>query len=371
MSIPHPTPSHPSLPHCFILLILPPTLPPYPSHGYHQSGPPHGYLGQHLWNLRCFGLGAVSLPAGSRASIQTALRGGSRWGGHVPAHPPPWLPAGTVSLLLLIYLVFTSFWPISALYLAWVIFDWDTPEKGGRRLPCLRQWPVWRHFRDYFPVKLVKTHDLSPSHNYIIGSHPHGILCVGAFCNFVTGSTGFGEMFPGIRPSLTTLAGNFRLPVFREYLMSGGDCTGGGGGRPGVTTLILKNRKGFVRMALQHGAYLVPSFSFGENDLFRQVVFEEGSWMRSIQQRFQKMMGFAPCVFYGRGLTSVRSRGFLPYARPITTVVGEPVTVPKIEDPSCETVDMYHEMYVRSLLKLFNENKTKYGLSETDELHIL
>uniref|UniRef100_A0A8C0BPN7 Acyltransferase n=1 Tax=Buteo japonicus TaxID=224669 RepID=A0A8C0BPN7_9AVES len=291
---------------------------------------------------------------GSRASIQTALR--------------------TVSLLLLIYLVFTSFWPISALYLAWVIFDWDTPEKGGDgRSPPLPPW-WWYHPKGCDPFlspQLVKTHDLSPSHNYIIGSHPHGILCVGAFCNFVTGSTGFGEMFPGIRPSLTTLAGNFRLPVFREYLMSGGDCTGGGGGRPGVTTLILKNRKGFVRMALQHGAYLVPSFSFGENDLFRQVVFEEGSWMRSIQQRFQKMMGFAPCVFYGRGLTSVRSRGFLPYARPITTVVGEPVTVPKIEDPSCETVDMYHEMYVRSLLKLFNENKTKYGLSETDELHIL
>ena len=69
----------------------------------------------------------------------------------------------------------------------------------------------------------MKTHDLSPSHNYIIGSHPHGILCVGAFCNFITGSTGFAEMFPGIRPFLTTLAGNFRLPVFREYLMSGGE----------------------------------------------------------------------------------------------------------------------------------------------------
>ncbi|NWI24031.1 DGAT2 acyltransferase, partial [Sula dactylatra] len=349
--------------------------------------------------------------SGSRASIQTALR-------TLLAAPWPsqrdirsWLQLlsvlqwvlsflllGTVSLLLLIYLAFTSFWPISALYLAWIIFDWDTPEKGGRRLPCLRRWSVWKHFRDYFPVKLVKTHDLSPSHNYIIGSHPHGILCIGAFCNFITGSTGFGEMFPGIRPFLTTLAGNFRLPIFREYLMSGGLCpvtrraigyllskngTGnavaiviGGAAeslscRPGVTTLILKNRKGFVRMALQHGAYLVPSFSFGENDLFRQVVFKEGSWMRSIQQRFQKMMGFAPCVFYGRGLTSVQSRGFLPYARPITTVVGEPVTVPKIENPSCEMVDMYHEMYVRSLLKLFNENKTKYGLSETDELQIL
>lgn len=72
-------------------------------------------------------------------------------------------------------------------------------------------------------LQLVKTHDLSPGHNYIIGSHPHGILCVGAFCNFITGSTGFSELFPGIRPFLTTLAGNFRLPLFREYLMSGGE----------------------------------------------------------------------------------------------------------------------------------------------------
>lgn len=59
---------------------------------------------------------------------------GGGGGGQAPAHPShprshP-RPAGTVSLLLLVYLVFTSFWPISALYLAWVIFDWDTPEKG-------------------------------------------------------------------------------------------------------------------------------------------------------------------------------------------------------------------------------------------------
>nr|XP_021393402.1 diacylglycerol O-acyltransferase 2 isoform X1 [Lonchura striata domestica] len=357
------------------------------------------------------GGGRVPLSTGSRASIQTALR-------TLLAVPWPsqrdigsalqllavlqwvlsFLLLGTVSLLLLIYLLFTSLWLIPVLYLAWIIFDWDTPEKGGRRLSCLRRWTVWKHFRDYFPVKLVKTHDLSPSHNYIIGSHPHGILCVGAFCNFITGSTGFEELFPGIRSFLTTLAGNFRLPVFREYLMSGGlfpvtrraigyllsqKGTGnavaiviGGAAeslscRPGVTTLILKNRKGFVRMALRHGAFLVPSFSFGENDLFRQVVFEEGSWMRSIQRRFQKMMGFAPCLFYGRGLTSCRSRGFLPYARPITTVVGEPVAVPKVENPSWELVDRYHELYINALLKLFNENKTKYGLSESDELLIL
>ncbi|XP_015266838.1 PREDICTED: diacylglycerol O-acyltransferase 2-like [Gekko japonicus] len=305
---------------------------------------------------------------------------------------------GTVFLLLLIYLLFTSFWPIPALYLTWLIFDWDTPEKGGRSSSWIRNWFIWNHFRDYFPIQLVKTHNLLPSHNYIVGIHPHGILCVGAFCNFVTHSTGFCEKFPGIQPFMATLAGNFRLPVFREYLMSGGLCpvtreaighlismngTGnavaiavGGAAesltcRPGLITLILKNRKGFVRMALQHGAHLVPAFSFGENDLFQQLVFEEGTCMKSLQNRFQKLLGFAPCFFYGRGFTSVHSRGFLPFPRPITTVIGEPVTVPKIERPSCGTVDAYHAMYVKALLKLFNDNKVKYGLSETDELQIL
>lgn len=69
--------------------------------------------------------------------------------------------------------------------------------------------------------------------------------------------------------------------------------------------------RGFLSTA---EAQLVPSFSFGENDLFRQVVFEKGSWMRSIQHCCQKMMGFTPCVFYGQGLTSIQSQGFHPYA---------------------------------------------------------
>lgn len=91
---------------------------------------------------------------------------------------------------------------------------------------------IWRVNRDlpaafpaylFFILQLVKTHNLLPGHNYIVGVHPHGILCVGAFCNFVTRSTGFCEKFPGIKPCMATLAGNFRLPVFREYLMSGGE----------------------------------------------------------------------------------------------------------------------------------------------------
>lgn len=305
---------------------------------------------------------------------------------------------GLVFLVIFTYLFFTHLWLISAAYLSWLLLDWDTPEAGGRRSEWVRNWALWRHFQEYFPIQLVKTHPLPPGRNYIIGSHPHGILCIGAFCNFVTESTGFSQKFPGIRPHLATLAGNFRLPVLREYMMSGGLCPvnqtaigytlsqkGRGnavviviGGaaeslscQPGVTNLILSRRRGFVRLALEYGADLVPSFSFGETDLYQQVNFSEGTFLRSLQCKFQKIFGFAPCFFYGRGLTSADSKGFIPYSRPITTVIGEPVTVPQIKDPSPETVDLYHNMYKRSLIRLFHEHKTKYGLGENAELRIL
>ena len=58
---------------------------------------------------------------------------------------------------------------------------------------------------------------------YIFGYHPHGIMGLGAFCNFSTEATEVSKKFPGIRPYLATLAGNFRMPVLREYLMSGGE----------------------------------------------------------------------------------------------------------------------------------------------------
>lgn len=79
-------------------------------------------------------------------------------------------------------------------------------------------------------LQLIKTHNLLPSRNYIFGYHPHGIFCFGAFCNFGTEATGFTKKFPGIKPSLATLAGNFRMPVLRDYLMSGGETMRSTGG---------------------------------------------------------------------------------------------------------------------------------------------
>uniref|UniRef100_A0A8C1Z3D9 Acyltransferase n=1 Tax=Cyprinus carpio TaxID=7962 RepID=A0A8C1Z3D9_CYPCA len=291
--------------------------------------------------------------------------------------------------LLLMYMFCTDFWVIAAIYTAWLIHDWNTPKQGGRRSTWVRNWTMWKYFRDYFPIRLIKTHNLLPSRNYIFGYHPHGIFCFGGFCNFGTEATGFSKIFPGIKPSLATLAGNFRLPVLRDYLMSGGICpvnrnsidyllssngTGnavviviGGAAEsldcaPGMNSVTLKKRKGFVKLALKHGADLVPVYSFGENEVYKQLIFDDDSWWRTIQKRLQKILGFAPCLFHGCGLFFPESMGLVPYCKPITTVVGEPITVPKIEEPSQDVIDMYHAMYIRSLKSLFDNYKTRFDL---------
>ncbi|XP_047620770.1 diacylglycerol O-acyltransferase 2-like protein 6 [Phacochoerus africanus] len=317
-----------------------------------------------------------------------------------------WVPCfailGTIPIILIPYfLVFTKFWLVSVFALAWLFYDWNTPSQGGRRSDWIRNWTLWKYFRNYFPVKLVKTHDLSPKRNYIIANHPHGIVSYGIFVNFATEATGFAQLFPDITPYVGTLEVTFWIPILREYVMSMGVCpvselslkyllTQKGSGnavvvvvggaaeallcRPGASTILLKPRKGFVRLALETGSYLVPSYSFGENEVLNQESFAEGSWksffLKILQKALKKFMGLTFCIFHGRGLTK-GSWGFLPFNRPITTVVGEPLPIPKIEKPTKETVDKYHALYISSLRKLFDQHKTQYGLSETQELTII
>uniref|UniRef100_M3YWQ7 Acyltransferase n=2 Tax=Mustela putorius furo TaxID=9669 RepID=M3YWQ7_MUSPF len=297
--------------------------------------------------------------------------------------------------LLIFFLLFTSFWWVSVLYLVWLYLDWDTPKQGGRRFEWIRNLAMWRHVRDYYPVKLVKTAELPPDRNYVLSVHPHGIMCVGAFCNFSTDVTGFSKKFPGIQTSMTGLGVLFHLPVYREYLMSYGlrpvsrqsldfilsqpqrgqaviIMVGGAQESlyavPGKHCLILRNRKGFVRLALRHGASLVPVYSFGENDIFKFKAFATNSWQYLCQITFKRIMGFSPCIFWGQGLFSANSWGLLPFARPITTVVGRPIPVPQRLDPTEEEVDHYHMLFMEALEQLFEDHKESCGVPASTHL---
>ena len=84
---------------------------------------------------------------------------------------------GPLITILLVCLLFTSYWWITILYMTWVFFDWKTPSKGGRKSDFLyvRHWSIWQFYRNFFPIELVKTVDLNPNKTYMFGSHPHGL----------------------------------------------------------------------------------------------------------------------------------------------------------------------------------------------------
>lgn len=242
---------------------------------------------------------------------------------------------------------------------------------------------------EYFPIHLHKTCDLPPDRPYIFGYHPHGIISLGAFCNFATEATGFEEKFPGIDLRLLTLSANFRIPFYGLYISLLGLCDASkescnyvlskgkgnsimlvlGGAKESLDAhpsneylLTLKNRKGFVKIALANGADLVPVFSFGENDLYEQVANPIGSRLRKIQIKIQKRLGYATPFFKGRGIFQY-AIGFLPNRHPIHTYVGAPLALPKLERDQItpEIVDKYHSEYMEALKRLFDTHKAKHG----------
>ncbi|KAH8551968.1 diacylglycerol acyltransferase type 2A [Umbelopsis sp. PMI_123] len=285
------------------------------------------------------------------------------------------------------------------MYLTWILV-WDkAPENGGRSIRWLRNAFWWKLFADYFPAHIVKEEDLDPSKNYIFGYHPHGIISMGSFCTFSTNATGFDDLFPGIRPSLLTLTSNFNIPIYRDYLMACGLCSvsktscqnilakGGPGrsiaivvggaseslnARPGVMDLVLKRRFGFIKIAIQTGASLVPTVSFGENDLYEQVESNENSKLHRWQKKIQHALGFTMPLFHGRGVFNY-DIGLLPHRHPIYTIVGKPIPVPSVKDGRTkdEIVKELHDTYMQAVQDIYDRYKDIYAKDRVKELEFV
>jgi len=291
-------------------------------------------------------------------------------------------------ILLCVYIaLFTSH--LRYLLLAYFIYyfiDWNTPVRGGRESQWVRSWRTWAHMAGYFPVTLHKTVDLDPSRNYIFGVHPHGVLCIGSFINFCSNATGFQRLFPRMTSHLTMLPLWFKVPFYRDYLMSGGllpsskesiqhlinDPKGGkacciipGGApesliaRPGNVEIILKPRIGFIKIALTNGVPLVPVFSFGDHSLWNQEANPPGSKLRLFQDACQRWMQFALPAFHGRGYFQY-SFGLLPYRKSVDTIVGEPIEIEKVENPTSEQLLELQSVYIGKLKELFEKHRHKY-----------
>ncbi|OBT48672.1 hypothetical protein VE00_00853 [Pseudogymnoascus sp. WSF 3629] len=293
-------------------------------------------------------------------------------------------------------------WPLIVPYMVYVMFS-----KAGysgelsMRSPRLRGSKLWSLFAGYFPARLHRTVELSPTRKYIFGYHPHGIISHGAFAAFATEALGFAQLFPGITNSLLTLDSNFRIPFYREYILalglasvsrqscenvlSKGGVNGEGMGRaitivvggaresldarPGTLRLVLRRRYGFVKMALRTGADLVPVLGFGENELYDQFSVENRPWIRRGQDLLKRTLGWTLPLFHARGVFNY-DVGLVPYRRAVNVVVGRPIEVRMNRMPSVEEVEEVHERYCEELVRLWETWKDDFAQGRAEEMKI-
>lgn len=204
------------------------------------------------------------------------------------------------------------------------------------------------------------------------------IYSISGYGNFATKSPKFSEIFPNIEAKFATLDFHFKIPFFRELLLSHGmlsvksssiaHCLNSSNGTAVVIAVggseeafhaspenykfVVKNRKGFVKVALKTGSSLVPVISFGENEIFESV---RNKFLTIVQRSFKNLFGVV--------LPFVKITEYfplIPKRHPITTVVGTPINLTKIISPTQQDIDDLHQIFLVELEKLFNQHKSKY-----------
>ena len=87
--------------------------------------------------------------------------------------------------------------------------------------------------------------------NFLLCSHPHGVLSAGAFCCFATEGTGYSAAFPGTSPHLLVLQQMFWIPFFRDLWSTTGSCAAT---RRGMEALLQEEAGGQVVVLVPGGA---------------------------------------------------------------------------------------------------------------------
>jgi hypothetical protein len=119
--------------------------------------------------------------------------------------------------------------------------------------------------------------------------------------------------------------------------------------------LYIKSRFGLVKLALENGTPVVPSFCFGQRKTYSFWVPQHAGL-----QRMSRKLGFIPVVFFGYF--------GLPFAPPkpaeLALVYGTPIKMPRIEKPSSEDLQKYQTIMITEIERIFEENKVLHGMGD-------
>jgi len=224
----------------------------------------------------------------------------------------------------------------------------------------------------YFSFKVVWEEPLEPENNaYILVAPPHGVFPFGNILTILFLHNYANFHFRGAGASVL-----YHIPIMRHVMrwlgcidadfqtmkktLSDGHSVGLSTGgiaelfetSPVSETIIINDRKGFVRLALATGSPLVPCYLFGNTQALH-CLSDKNKFMQNFSRKIKASITF----FWGRwGLP-------IAYRTPIMGVMGKPIFVPKLgaEKPSDELVNKIHKEFVDSIQALFERHKRIYG----------
>ena len=264
---------------------------------------------------------------------------------------------------------------------AWTFLDGSESNGNGRSSDFIMNnctnW-FFKMIRQRLNLKSIRVEELDSKQQYIFAVHPHGILPFGGFSSIVARDSKtylFSRLF-GSERQVRLLAASFcfLLPVYRELLLWAGFidagrvscnrairaghslaiCPGGASEALYVNethdVLLLSERRGFIKMAIENGIHIVPVFSFNENSEYSCIQSHHSSMLnrpliRSLRKQIQCMFGWSvPLVTH-----------ILPAPVNVTVVFGRAVSFSKITNPTASFVDESMLKYKQALTDLYNE----------------
>jgi len=122
--------------------------------------------------------------------------------------------------------------------------------------------------------------------------------------------------------------------------------------------LYLKNRKGFVKLALQEGVDVLPVYLFGNTTVL-------SVWKNPILATISRKLQVS--------LTYIWGRWFLPIPRDckLMYVTGQPLGMPQIANPTQADIDKWHAKYCDEVRRLFDTYKERVPEYKHKKLEIV
>ena len=243
---------------------------------------------------------------------------------------------------------------------------------------------IWRWMGEHYRIGLeyAGPAPLDKGRHYIFCIHPHGVLALERYAFWASRAARWDTVFPGIETRDLCATALMLVPGSRTWCLLTGAVLADrpvaagvlrdtphsllmypGGEREQMATeygrdkVWVRRHRGFVRLALENGAPLVPCYMFGVTSQYRV-----SSLLGGFRTWLQRTFAVALPLFYGRSPLLF----WLPSGeRPVTAVFGAPVEVVRTEHPTDEQIDEVMEKYVAALTKVYDDNKERFGCKDS------